>query len=94
MRIVIALCLCAALPACTQFPALDQTVTPALENADYATLVPLDPVLAQARTPGRAPEAINARLDGRIAALNARAARLRGGVLTGRERQRLSQGLR
>ncbi len=36
------------LGACTQFPALDRTITLALENAEYPALVPLDPLLATA----------------------------------------------
>lgn len=79
--------------ACTQFPALDKTVTPALENAEYPALVPLGPVLASASQTGVAPDQATAAIDARVAALRARAARLRGSVLTGAERQRLSQGL-
>tara|TARA_R110000787_G_scaffold248421_2_gene353967 strand:+ start:2643 stop:3017 length:375 start_codon:yes stop_codon:yes gene_type:complete len=82
-----------ALSACTQFPALDRTITPALENADYPALVPIDPLLASA-TAGRVDAAqTEAALAARVAGLRARAARLRGSVLSGRERQRLAQGL-
>ncbi|MEQ6248516.1 hypothetical protein ABMC89_06465 [Sulfitobacter sp. HNIBRBA3233] len=90
------LALCLALPlvaGCTTFPALDRTITPALEAAPYPELVPLGPVLARAQAEGVAPERANAALDRRIAALRARAAGLRGSVLSGRERQRLAQGL-
>jgi hypothetical protein len=82
-----------ALSACTQFPALDRTITPALENADYPALVPLDPLLASA-TVGRVDTVqTEAALNARVARLRARAARLRGSVLSGREKQRLEQGL-
>ncbi|QUJ75211.1 hypothetical protein KDD17_09260 [Sulfitobacter albidus] len=81
------------LGACTTFPQLDHTVTPALEEAAYPALVPLAPIVAQATTPGVVPAQANAALDARISRLRARAARLRGSVLTGRERQRLAQGL-
>lgn len=81
-----------ALTACTQFPELDSTITPALEAADYPALVPVDPLLAQA-TAGRAdPQQTEAALLARVARLRARAARLRGSVLSGRERQRLRDG--
>ena len=81
------------LGACTQFPALDRTITPALENAEYPALVPLDPLLATA-TAGRVdPVQTETALIARVAGLRARAAQLRGSVLTGRERQRLAQGL-
>ncbi|MGJ8617507.1 MAG: hypothetical protein ACSHWS_11760 [Sulfitobacter sp.] len=83
-----------ALSACTQFPTLDRTITPELENAEYPALVPLDPLLATA-TAGRVdPVQTEKALIARVARLRARAARLRGSVLTGRERLRLAQGLR
>ncbi|MGJ8625625.1 MAG: hypothetical protein ACSHXB_01585 [Sulfitobacter sp.] len=82
-----------ALNACTQFPALDRTITPALANAEFPELVPLDPLLARA-TAGRVdPVQTEAALSARVSRLRARAARLRGSVLTGRERQRLAEGL-
>ncbi len=80
--------------ACTQFPALDRTITDDLSNADYPALVPLGPVLARAQTSRVEPEQATAAIDARVAALRTRAARLRGSVLSGRERQRLAQGLR
>ncbi|MCX7566442.1 hypothetical protein OS189_08820 [Sulfitobacter sp. F26169L] len=89
--------ICAAvtlLGACTDFPALDRTITPELSNADYPALVPLEPVLAAAQSNGVEPVQANAAIDRRVAALKARAARLRGSVLSGAERQRLKNGLR
>lgn len=79
--------------ACTQFPALDSRATPEMLAADYPAILPVDPLLAKA-TAGQ----VNTRqtedvLDARVAGLQARAARLRGSVLTGAEKQRLSQGL-
>ena len=79
--------------ACTQFPALDRTVTPELETAAYPNLVPLAPVLAAANAGGVEPQQAGAAIDGRVAALKTRAARLRGSVLSGPERQRLAKGL-
>ncbi|KEJ89269.1 hypothetical protein [Sulfitobacter donghicola] len=84
----------ALLGACTQFPALDHTISPELANADYPELVPLQPVLAAAQNSRVEPVQAGAAIDGRVAALKARAARLRGSVLTGAERQRLAKGLR
>lgn len=95
-RAIFPLVLCAGLgllPACTQFPALDRTITPALKAADYPDLVPLEPVLASASSTGVAPVQATAAIDARVAALRARAARLRGSVLSGAERQRLAKGL-
>jgi len=90
------LVLLATLPllgACTTFPALDHTITPTLEAADYPALVPLGPVLTASAAVGTEPVPATATIDGRVAALKARAARLRGSVLSGRERQRLAKGL-
>tara|TARA_R110002049_G_scaffold26353_4_gene91788 strand:+ start:199 stop:495 length:297 start_codon:yes stop_codon:yes gene_type:complete len=81
------------LGACAQFPALDRTVTPQLEAAAYPDLVPLAPVLAAAEAGGVEPEQATANIDRRVAALRSRAARLRGSILSGPERQRLAKGL-
>ena len=82
------------LTACTQFPELDRAITPELKEADYPALVPVEPLLTRA-TEGRVdPVTTQSNLEGRVARLRARAALLRGSVLTGRERQRLAQGLR
>lgn len=82
------------LGACTQFPQLDRTITPELERAEYPTLVPVEPLLARATTGRVDPVQTEAALLGRLSRLRARAARLRGSVLSGRERQRLREGLR
>lgn len=79
--------------ACAEFPALERTITPELTAADYPALVPLGPVLASAQSVGTEPVQATATIDGRVSALKARAARLRGSVLSGRERQRLEKGL-
>lgn len=79
--------------ACTQFPQLDHTVTPELANADYPMLVPLGTVLAATKTSSIEPAQATAAIDARVSALKARAARLRGSVLSGAERQRLANGL-
>lgn len=88
-----ALTLC-LISACTQFPELDETVTPELEAADFPALVPLDPILANARSAQSQTLRTEAALEARVANLRARAARLRGSVLSGPERQRLAEGLR
>lgn len=80
--------------ACTQFPALDHTLTPELVSSQYPALVPIDPILAAARTRTTNPNQATAAIDARVSALRARAARLSGSVLSGAERQRLAQGFR
>ena len=88
------LCTLGMLAGCTQFPQLDHTQTAQLEASEYPALVPVEPLLAQA-TQGRVdPVQTQSNLQGRVSRLRARAARLRGSVLTGAERQRLERGLR
>jgi len=90
-HMTLALSLLAA--GCTQFPQLDQTITPQMEAAPFPKLVPVDPLLANIRTSGVDPVQTQNALQARVARLRARAARLRGSVLTGPERQRLARGL-
>lgn len=80
--------------ACTQFPALDSRATPELLAADYPALVPIDPLLATATAGQIDTVKTETALTGRVAGLQARAARLRGSVLSRAEKQRLAQGLR
>ncbi|WP_421906785.1 hypothetical protein [Mameliella sp.] len=64
----------AALTGCTQFPELDATQTPGVADAPYPDLLPLEALLNGAvprATPGEA-----AAVEGRVAALKARANRL------------------
>ena len=78
---------------CTQFPELDAQITPELENADFAELRPVEPLLVEA-TAGRVDtDATEAAMLARIARLRARAAQLQRTVLTGPEQQRLERGL-
>ena len=82
------------LTACTQFPELEHTQAGAVADAEYPTLVPLEPLLARASAPGPDPVQTQAALSSRLAGLRARANAIRGSVLTGAEKQRLQQGLR
>lgn len=73
--------LCLSLPACTQFPALEGTISPELANADYPALVPTEtltrePVTADARR-AETESAVNAR----AAALRARANAMNSGSI-------------
>jgi len=82
-----------ATAGCTPFPQLDDSIRPEVRDADYATLVPLS-TLQTSTDPIRVdPVQTQAQLNGRLAGLRARADRLRGTVLTGREKQRLQEGL-
>lgn len=92
-RAHIALLVTAGLAACTQFPDLDRTISPEVASADYPALVPLEPLLAAAIVGRVDAGQTQAELEARVARLRARATRLRGSVLTGREKQRLAEGL-
>ncbi|MDQ7071845.1 MAG: hypothetical protein Q9M48_14125 [Rhodobacterales bacterium] len=69
----------ALLIGCTQFPALDNLVDPALESAAYPVLVPLEPLLRDSQNTEITPTT-QAELAARVARLKARAARLRATV--------------
>ena len=86
-------CLALFAAGCTQFPALDRTITPELEAAPYPALVPLPPLMNEVGQSGGHGTAVAASLEARVARLRARAARLQNAGLTGRERQRLQNGL-
>jgi len=79
--------------ACTQFPVLDSRATPEMLAAQYPALVPIDPLLARAAADQIDATQTENAMDARVAGLQARAARLRGSVLTGTEKQRLDEGL-
>jgi hypothetical protein len=83
-----------ALAACAQFPELDHTQTTRLENADYPALIPIEPILARADAPRPDLTREESVLNARLAALRARADRMRGTVLSGAEKQRLENGLK
>lgn len=74
---VICLSLC-LLSACVTVPDLDTEISAAAQAAPYPDLVALGPILAQA---GQVTPPDSAGMDARIAALQARAAALRGPVI-------------
>ena len=79
--------------ACAQFPQLDDRVTPAVADAAPPDLIPLGPLLARADRPD--PTLTGpAGLDARLAALRARAARLRGPVIAPTQRADMLRGVR
>ena len=80
-----------ALGACTQFPELNDRVSPLAENAEFPDLVPLEPLLAKSATSPQRGIDIAEGLGGRVASLRARADRLRRNVLSASDRARLSQ---
>ena len=94
MRAATAL-ICLTLTACTQFPELDNTVTPDVEASDFPTLVPLEPLLAGAAPVVSDPVQTTETLEARVAALRARARALQQRSIVDpvtRERMRASLG--
>lgn len=87
---VTAVMLTLALSACTQFPDLDRTTSAQTRRAPYPDLLPVEDLRAQVASP-RATDRTTKSLEARIAALRARAARLRGTVIDGASRARLDQ---
>ncbi|PWG16025.1 hypothetical protein [Salibaculum griseiflavum] len=93
------LVLLGGLTACSPFPQFDLPRDPAgaeRSGGAYPTLAPLTGILARAdalATSERSGPATLSGLAGRLAALEARAARLRGPVLDPSVRQRLLRGV-
>lgn len=83
-----AIALAFSLTACADFPELDETITAEMRDADFPRLATISQ-LRQTPEP-RITEATGASLTARVAALRARASRLRGSVLGSEVRQRLN----
>ena len=82
----------AALSACNEFPALDDTMDREARNAPYPDLVPIETLNAQAPDPRIKPETA-ADTQSRIDRLKARAARLQGNVIDAETHQRMQDGV-
>ncbi len=80
------------LAACTQFPEVDTQTNDIDPRAPYPALVPLEPLLARADEPRITEESTDA-LAARVAALRARADRLRRTVVDGQTRDRMDAGV-
>lgn len=83
-----------ALSACAEYPALDARLAEADRAAPYPELEPLEPLLARAdASGGRASQTAVAALSARSEGLRARAAGLRGPVLSPATTERLRGGV-
>ncbi len=92
MRVRAILCLTLMMAgACAPFPALENRVSADAARADFPQLVPLAPVLAAASS--QAETTPPAAVDDRVAALQARAAALRGAVVDPATRSRMQDGI-
>ncbi len=81
-----------ALSACATFPELDATLSAEAKDAEYPQLMPVSEMTAQAPD-ARITEQTASSLNGRIAALRARAARLRGSVVDSATKRRMQAGV-
>ncbi|MBU3258809.1 hypothetical protein KPG71_02140 [Roseovarius sp. PS-C2] len=77
---------------CTQFPALEDTVSEEARNAPYMSLEPVENLRAGVPE-DRIADTDTAAMEARIARLRARAARLSGNVVDSRTRSRMSRGV-
>ncbi|KMK66242.1 hypothetical protein [Puniceibacterium sp. IMCC21224] len=77
--------------ACAQFPELDASQSPGVAGAAFPALVPIESLLDGA-APRATPE-MRAGVDGRVAGLRARAARLSGPVVDAQTRSRMRRGV-
>lgn len=89
LRMLPALAIFAALLAgCSDFPELDNAVSPTARKAGYPDLLPIDQLIVGAQEVQITEETVST-LRSRIARLNARAARLRGPVIDAATRARM-----
>lgn len=73
MRAATALLICLTLTACTQFPELDNTISPEVETSKFPALLPLETLMAEATPVVSDPVQTTQTLEARVTALKARA---------------------
>ena len=83
-----------ALGACTTFPELRATVEPEAKEGRFPRLVPFDQILSAPSADVENRFEVEDEMLARIAALQARAAALRGPVLDRRTQRRMRRGVR
>ena len=84
--------LIAALAGCAQFPELDAATSATARDAPYPDLIPVEDIMAQVPQDRITPDTASG-LSARVAALRARAARLRGSVIDSPTRARMRAGV-
>lgn len=77
MRFTALVFLAASLAGCVQFPEIDDATNQVARDAEYPTLIPLDPVLENITAAQLDTSDTQEQLESRAAGLNARAAALR-----------------
>lgn len=81
------------LSGCTQFPQLDGKVSDDVADLGFPKLVPLNDILADPGLDAAEQIEVTDTLLGRVAALQARAAGLRGPVIPPRNRRQMQRGV-
>lgn len=79
--------------ACVDVPELGERVSPALDRADYPTLVPIERLLEPATPVREEAETLANQLDARRARLQRRADALQGTIVDPETRARMSDGV-
>lgn len=92
LRPYLALAFCVSLAACAEFPELDAALSEEARSAPYPILLPVEELNARIDAPRIEPETA-AGIEARVAALKARAQRLRGTVLDSPTRARMQAGV-
>lgn len=93
-RPALALSLLALGAACADIPALEGRVSPEVAAAPYPMIAPLGPILSRAEAltdSERTSPAMFVSVEARLAALRARAARLRGPVISPTDEARMQR---
>lgn len=91
-NLIAAAALCAA-QACTQVPALDETVTDDLRQAAYPALVPLGTALPPLPAPQDEAARLESALNGRRDNLKSRTGALQSQIIDEKTRKRMDEGV-
>ena len=92
LRLTFSLVFSALLGACSDFPQLDDAVSPAAKTTPYPSLVPMDQALVNAQDVQITDESVST-LKGRINGLKRRATRAKGPVIDNETRKRLQDAI-
>ncbi|MDW3182164.1 hypothetical protein [Roseobacter sp.] len=91
MRLAALLILILGTVGCVQFPEIDDATGQAARDADFPDLIPFDPLLASTEASQTESAGTQDQIEARVTGLQARAAGLRGSVLSSQERNRLEE---
>ncbi len=92
LRLSLAFTFVALLGACSDFPQLDDAVSPAAKNAPYPSLVPIDQALTNAQDVQITADSVST-LQARLNGLKTRATRAKRPVIDTETRKRLQDAI-